>query len=119
MRSRIVCVSALFFTWAFLSPTPVIGDVNIVPHGLGIALQPDQEATRTLTLSNNSEHEVAFRIWAYVPEEERQRRPGPRRDDLGDQIAKIAMDKANWTGLAWDGELMWGMNCSDKVPSCL
>ncbi len=35
---------------------------------------------------------------------------GPRRDDLGDVIDEFRLGEAPWTGLAWDGELMWGLN---------
>jgi len=34
---------------------------------------------------------------------------GPSRDDLGDQIAEYGIGRSGWAGLAWDGELMWGI----------
>ena len=34
---------------------------------------------------------------------------GPRRDDLGDEVAQFNVGNRSWSGIAWDGELMWGI----------
>ncbi len=35
---------------------------------------------------------------------------GPQRDELGDILQEFQIDRASWSGLAWDGELMYGIN---------
>ena len=45
--------------------------------------------------------------------EENERGNGPNRDDFGDQVGGYDVDGDRWYGLAWDGELIWGIHYND------
>ncbi len=44
--------------------------------------------------------------------------PAPCRDDLGDIIEEYAVPEVWWTGLAWDGEFIWGISSNPAFMFC-
>ena len=97
--------------WSF----PALGEVTVDPFGILVALEGDNAADQEMTLTNDGDSDVAFTIELVEPEQDQQQHPGPRRDDLGDIIAGLEIGQGIWAGLAWDGELMWGVDFERQI----
>ncbi|MBC8465823.1 hypothetical protein H8D57_02250, partial [bacterium] len=101
-----------FIVTTATSADPVIS-VNI--NAIEAELNSDDVEERSITITNDGDELLEFSIDHEIlnePEEAGNGNPGgPLRDDLGDEIAEYEFDgEFDWTGLAWDGELMWGMD---------
>lgn len=83
--------------------------VSLDPVGIAVAGDIDNRIEVEMTLSNSADRDIAFSIEFGDPPEENMRRPGPRRDELGEELAQYDLGEGDWLGLAWDGELMWGL----------
>jgi len=92
---------------------PLIGEVTVEPFGFAIAVGEEIVETE-LILTNNSEDDGTYRIGCSLIVNEDGQQQGPRRDDLGDQIREVQVGGGWWTGLAWDGERMWGVNYGNR-----
>jgi len=98
---------ALFFLFSL----SLFAQVGVEPFGFGVTTEED-ELEIELELFNLGEDDVEFKIkYDFVDEDEENR--GPRRDDLGDRVRELNVGGNNWFGLAWDGELLWGVNHSN------
>lgn len=59
-----------------------MADVIVDPAGFAVAVEADDSIGVEITLSNNGESDIVFRIRFVEPQEEEERRNGPRRDDI-------------------------------------
>ena len=89
---------------------PANAEITIEPFGFALAIDEDEEAEIGMSLFNTGEEDVAFEITYELVEDDENRLPGPRRDDLGDRIDEYRVGNGTWTCLAWDGDLIWGVN---------
>ncbi|MDP8240271.1 MAG: carboxypeptidase regulatory-like domain-containing protein, partial [Candidatus Hatepunaea meridiana] len=108
LRSKII-ISVPIILLLSLSLT-TYAEITIEPFGFAISIEENDETNVELVLRNSGEDDVGFSISDYIIEDENDRQAGPRRDDLGDRIATFEAGGGWWTGLAWDGERMWGVN---------
>lgn len=89
--------------------------VSIDPIGLAVSLENDEEMEVEVIMTNETEVDLEYLIRMTPVEGDEERRRGPRRDDLGDEIAEHEVANGFWTGLAWDGDLMWGVDLERNV----
>ena len=105
-KKLLVILTAIFL------PTAAICELTINPHGFAISVEPESETTATLNLTNTGNEDAEIQLRASLPRDRDIRRPGPRRDDLGDVIDEFRVEGGFWVGLAWDEDeqLMWGLD---------
>ena len=101
---QLILISLLSFT--IIGVNSVFSEVMIDPFGIAAAVERNGEEALEISLINSGEEAVLFNIDLDPPEE---RLVGPRRDELGDAIRQYETGQEGWMGLAWDGELMWGV----------
>ncbi|MDP8241144.1 MAG: carboxypeptidase regulatory-like domain-containing protein, partial [Candidatus Hatepunaea meridiana] len=94
---------------------PLNAEVNLTPFGVIVSLEANEEESVEMILTNDGESDVSFEISFVTPEMEEQQRRGPRRDDFGDILEEFDLGEAIWNGLAWDGELMWGITHEEQM----
>ena len=97
------------------------------PDNLEDNLNSGEIREYVLNVSNGGDEELTLRIEQENIEPERDsgqrsvnsasdlRRTGPSRDEFGEIITEYQVEQAMWSGLAWDGELMWGINNSTNT----
>ncbi len=85
-------------------------EMTVSPFGMSLLIEEEDEIIRDLILTNNGDTEVEFKTDTWLVENDEEERQGPLRDDLGDLIDQFDVIRTRWTGLAWDGELIWGMS---------
>ncbi len=78
-----------------------------------------------INVANEGEAELRFTVEHEIisePERDKDQRAvrhieaiGPCRDELGDIIDAIEIGEGYWIGLAWDGDLMWGVDCENGI----
>ncbi|MBM3327016.1 MAG: hypothetical protein FJY65_08575, partial [Calditrichaeota bacterium] len=88
--------------------------ITVNPFGFAADLEEGGEAEVELVFTNTGEDDVTFEISYHLVDDDEARRAGPRRDNLGDVIGGFNVENANWFGLTWDGEWMWGITYSDS-----
>jgi len=121
--SQGICIT--FLSLCFIIPTslqanPVI-DVN--PNMIEDDLSIGEVTEHVINISNNGDETLQFSLNHEIiiePERDRYLRKerlnngngqiGPIRDNLGDVVAEHNIGRGIWSGLAWDGELMWGVD---------
>ena len=108
---RIFPVFAILSLLIFVNPT--YGQVSVAPIGFGASLEVNAEANAEMILINDGDNPVTYNI-SYDLIEDEERRGGPRRDDLGEEIGGLQVENGSWFGLTWDGEWMWGITYSDS-----
>ncbi len=96
-----------FLSFLIIGVNSAYSEILITPHGMAASVEPNEEVVRELSLSNQSEEDIHFNISLNNPPEGQF--VGPRRDDLGDEIVQYETGQQGWMGLAWDGEVMWGI----------
>ena len=99
----------LFFILSILvtGVNSVYSEIIINPFGIAAAVERNDEIVREISVFNSGEDVEHFNM-SFVDPQENQL-VGPRRDELGDEIAQFETGIEGWMGLAWDGELMWGV----------
>ena len=105
MRKRYLPNISFSILLIFLTSSVALSDVTLEPFGVAVSLEADAEEAVEMSLINDGEIDVSYRISLAAPPEEEQRR-GPRRDDLGDRIEYYEYRQAGWCGIAWAGEEM-------------
>ena len=83
----------------------VFSEVIVSPYGASVAVENDEEAVVDVTLTNNGDQDVIFKITYDDPPEEEGRRIGPRRDDvdLEGMMFAVFQDQPAWQ---WLDDLM-------------
>ncbi len=103
-----------------LLPAAAMCQLVVEPFGFAIAVDVNDEMIVELNLINIGEDDIEVNLHAVRPRVERDRQNrGPRRDDLGDIIDEFRIDGGLWAGLAWDGELMWGLDYDRQQLTCV
>ena len=99
--------------------------IIIEPNSIEDDLNAGENGEYVLNVTNEGDEELIFSIEHEIIEQERDSRPrsvssiekkhknGPQRDDFGDIIDEYQLDQAQSTGLAWDGNLMWGIEADE------
>lgn len=83
-------------------------DGEVAEHIITVSNEGDAVLRFTVDIEVISEPEAMLSNRQAREVEELQR--APYRDELGDVIEQYNVGRGNWTGLAWDGELVWGIN---------
>ncbi|NQT33908.1 hypothetical protein HQ587_01860, partial [bacterium] len=104
-RFLLPAVFLFFFTICF---NPATAEITVNPIGFTVSMEGDEEVEVEMILSNDGEDDVAFKIKneLIIPDEDR--RGGPRRDDLGDEVASVDAPGGRWLSITWGDELIWG-----------
>ncbi len=105
IRNLSITVMTVFIMVCFSN-----AEMAVSPLGISVFVEEGEELERELTLSNRGENDVEFKIGTSLIEDEEENRRGPQRDDLGDVIAEFNVGEGHWIGMAWDGEVMWGLS---------
>ncbi|MCF7810383.1 T9SS type A sorting domain-containing protein [bacterium] len=123
MTSRLTCFLAFLCFLVFL-PVSVHAqpEMEYSPDGIETHLATGDVENYNLNIRNMGDDDLIFTIEHVIAEEPERDQDlrsinrsnssdqlGPRRDDLGDEIAEFNIGEGTWSGLAWDGELMWGV----------
>ena len=84
------------------------GDGEVEEHIINISNEGDDVLRFRIEIEIISEPDVV------IADQQSGERQGelraPYRDDLGDVINEYNVGQGNWGGLAWDGDLIWGIN---------
>jgi len=119
MSARILLtLASLLFAFTALS-SPSLAEVLLNPHGFGVQIGEGEREEIPLTLHNNGEEDLAFKIRCRLAEAEQgrdDRRGGPRRDEFGEIIREVNVPYINTVGMAWDPEnnWLWALAWSDS-----
>lgn len=120
----------LFFTLMLIFysilPTSLQADPEIMvnPEEIDCELFTGDIEEHTINISNEGDEDLVFTIEHEIirePDRDLNTRSGrtgqfgPRRDDLGDEIAEYDLGQGEWSGIAWDGELMWGITTQGSM----
>ncbi|MCF7811641.1 carboxypeptidase-like regulatory domain-containing protein, partial [bacterium] len=101
----------LILTLGLVLSGSATAQVTVDPIGFSAYLEGEAEQVN-LILTNNGNDAIAYTIDYDLIKDEEDRNAGPRRDELGDAINDFQFNAELWTGLAWDGNLMWGVDYS-------
>jgi len=95
--------------------------IVVQPNAIEDDLNTGDVAEHVINIANEGDADLRFTIEHEIVEEPDIVRAnnhsplrGPQRDELGDEIAQFNFDRAAWTGLAWDGQLMWGIDAGQR-----
>ncbi|MDP8239404.1 MAG: T9SS type A sorting domain-containing protein [Candidatus Hatepunaea meridiana] len=100
--------------------------IEIEPGSIEADMYIDESEEFIINISNIGESNLRFVVECEIiaePEHDqvirsdRNRETGPRRDDLGDVISEFNVLRAPWSGLAWDGEFMWGITTEAQMAA--
>ncbi|NQU05945.1 MAG: S8 family serine peptidase, partial [Calditrichaeota bacterium] len=102
--------------------------IAVSPGSIETNLDIPATEEHTLTVGNSGEMNLSFEIEKVFGSEPqrvgrddngRQLRgannAGPQRDNPGDVLDTYEVPYAAWTGLAWDGDYMWGLGYNDNI----
>ena len=108
MNIQLRILFSCVLTAGFLCFSTTIAEITADPFGFMLSIEQDAEMEMELVLSNDGEEDVAFSIDYELILEEDDRRAGPRRDDLGDEVFSIDAPGGSWFAITWGDELIWG-----------
>jgi len=87
--------------------------IEVDPTDIEAHLEVGDSDDQIVNITNAGSSTLRFEIEHVIisePERDRSEQPGPQRDDFGDIINEFNVGVGYWSGLACDGELMWGIN---------
>ncbi len=107
-----------------INPTTLLADpvIMIDPDSLERNLLSGEFDESIINVFNNSNENLTFQIRCEQIEQDRddlsrsvtsihdRNQTGPSRDGFGDLINEHRVGPTQWMGIAWDGELMWGIS---------
>ena len=102
-------IRALTILAIILPSSAAICQLEVEPFGFAASIDVDEEMIVELNLINLGENDIQVSLHALRPPDRNHQDRGPRRDDLGDVVDEFNIGGELWAGLAWDGELMWGL----------
>ena len=80
-----------------LAGTAVVNSgVIVTPYGGSVAVENDEEAVVDVTLTNNGDQDVLFKISFDNPPEEEEGGARPLRDELEDGLFALFQDNGAW-----------------------
>ncbi len=120
LGNRIFSLHSILFAFCaslcLFVPNTATPSVVIDPQGIFAHLNEDNEEQLVeVIITNEDEMDYAFQVSLDLPEEEGDLRRGPRRDDPGDILGNINVGNGAWTGITWDGDLLWGIEWEQDI----
>lgn len=88
MRPARAFLLTVIFLTAF-SYNSAFSEITVDPIGFTVSMEGGEEVEVEMVLSNSGDVDVAFKIKNELIIPDENRRGGPRRDDLGDEVASL------------------------------
>jgi hypothetical protein len=88
--------------------------VVVDPQQIEIELNVNDRTETSINITNENDNALEWQIQLEIIENQ-QRDSTPQRDNPGDYLEEIEVGSEHTSGLAWDGQLMWGCDFTNDL----